>query len=60
MRSKKTGPDLGDQAVARINQLTHTKGRWAGKPFDLRPWQAEIIHTLFGRCGMDSVSRCVT
>ncbi|MPL66028.1 hypothetical protein SDC9_11696 [bioreactor metagenome] len=28
--------------------LTHTKGRWAGTPFDLFPWQAEIIGKIFG------------
>ena len=28
--------------------LRHTKGRWAGKPFDLLPWQSELISKLFG------------
>lgn len=28
--------------------LRHTKGRWAGKPFELFPWQREIISKLFG------------
>ena len=31
-------------------QLTHTKGEWAGQPFDLLPWQEfEIIRPLFGK-----------
>jgi len=28
--------------------LRHTKGRWAGKKFDLLPWQTELISKLFG------------
>ena len=31
-----------------IDNLTHTKGEWAGQSFALRPWQAEIIRELFG------------
>lgn len=27
-----------DYAVAFIQALTHTKGTWAGKPFDLIDW----------------------
>lgn len=26
----------------------HTEGRWAGKPFHLRPWQAAIVRLLVG------------
>jgi phage terminase large subunit-like protein len=34
--------------VQIINQLTHTKGPFAGQPFDLRPWQEKkIIRPLF-------------
>lgn len=36
------------QKVAIINQLTHTKGPFAGQPFKLRPWQERrIIRPLF-------------
>lgn len=31
-----------------INNLKHTKGRWHGMPFDLLPWQEEIIKDVFG------------
>lgn len=31
-----------------INNLKHTKGRWHGIPFDLLPWQEEIIKDVFG------------
>jgi len=34
--------------VRLINQLTHTKGPFAGQPFNLRPWQEkDIIRPLF-------------
>lgn len=39
---------LADYAVAFIECLTHTKGRWAGKPFELIDWQEKIIRDLFG------------
>ena len=37
-----------DYAVKFIQCLSHTKGIWAGKPFELIPWQEEIIRDLFG------------
>ncbi|MFH6671583.1 terminase large subunit [Streptococcus suis] len=37
-----------DRAVAFINNLSHTKGKWAGKRFDLLPWQEQIVRDLFG------------
>jgi len=37
-----------DHAVAFISQLTHTKGEWAGKPFELLPWQEQIVRDVFG------------
>jgi phage terminase large subunit-like protein len=36
-----------DRAIRLINQLTHTKGPFAGQPFDLRPWQVKILKQLF-------------
>ena len=38
----------GDYAVNFINCLSHTKGIWAGKPFELLDWQEQIIRDLFG------------
>ena len=36
------------QKVKLINQLTHTKGPFAGQPFRLRHWQEyQIIRPLF-------------
>jgi phage terminase large subunit-like protein len=37
-----------DYAVAFIQALRHTKGSWAGKPFELIDWQERIIRDLFG------------
>jgi phage terminase large subunit-like protein len=35
------------EKVRLINLLKHSKGRAAGQPFDLRPWQERIIRALF-------------
>lgn len=35
------------RAIRLINQLTHTKGAFAGQPFNLRPWQRRILQQLF-------------
>jgi len=37
-----------DYAVSFIEALCHTKGTWAGKPFDLIDWQERIIRDVFG------------
>lgn len=37
-----------DYAVMFIESLCHTKGTWAGKPFELIDWQEQIIRDLFG------------
>ena len=37
-----------DYAVAFIEALSHTKGSWAGKPFELIDWQEQIVRDLFG------------
>ncbi|MBO6177812.1 MAG: terminase large subunit [Selenomonadaceae bacterium] len=37
-----------DYAVNFIQCLCHTKGTWAGKPFELIDWQEQIIRDLFG------------
>ena len=40
------------RAIGLINNLTHTKGAFAGQPFDLRLWQRRILEALF-RTGPD-------
>ncbi|MBR1443115.1 MAG: terminase large subunit, partial [Firmicutes bacterium] len=37
-----------DRAVTFISNLKHTKGKWAGKPFILLPWQEQIVRDIFG------------
>ena len=37
-----------DRAVAFIENLKHTKGKWDGKPFWLLPWQEQIVRDIFG------------
>ena len=37
-----------DRAVRFIEQLKHTKGKWAGKPFWLFPWQERVVRDIFG------------
>lgn len=37
-----------DYAVNFIECLCHTKGTWAGKPFELIDWQEQIIRDIFG------------
>lgn len=36
------------RALQFINCLKHTKGQWRGVPFELLPWQDQIIRDIFG------------
>ena len=41
--------DAVDEVVAFFEQgLRHTKGKWAGQPFLLEPWQLDFITKVFG------------
>jgi phage terminase large subunit-like protein len=53
----KAKPGAGERVVRFINNLTHTKGEWAGQAFALRPWQEAIIRTLFGTLQPDGARR---
>jgi phage terminase large subunit-like protein len=35
------------EPIGFINKLTHTKGAFAGQPFNLRPWQLRIVKRIF-------------
>lgn len=35
-------------AINFIELLKHTKGKWYGKPFELLPWQYDIISDVYG------------
>lgn len=47
--------DRADRAQRFFERLlTHTKGRWAGRPFILTDWQRdELVHPLFGTVRWD-------
>lgn len=49
-----------DRAVNFIECLKHTKGRWAGKPFELIAWQEQIIRDLFGIVKADGTRQFLT
>ena len=53
-RKPKINREAADRAVSFIERLKHTKGKWAGVPFTLLPWQRdEIIRPLFGTLRSD-------
>lgn len=49
-----------DRAVAFIENLRHTKGKWAGKKFLLLPWQEQIVRDLFGIVGVNGKRQFLT
>ena len=49
-----------DRAVRFIQNLCHTKGRWAGKPFLLLPWQEQIVRDIFGIVRADDKRQFLT
>ena len=49
-----------DRAVRFIQNLCHTKGRWAGKPFILLPWQEQIVRDIFGIVRADGKRQFLT
>ena len=40
--------DKADRAVMFIENLRHTKGKWAGKRFWLLPGQEQLVRAIFG------------
>lgn len=42
-----------ERAVLFIENLKHCKGEWAGKNFNMMPWQQDIIEKLFGTLNPD-------
>lgn len=41
-------PARAQRVVDFIQNLKHTKGSWHGVPFDLLPWQEQIVRDIFG------------
>ena len=52
--------EQADYVVSFIECLCHTKGRWAGKPFYLMPWQEQIIRDIFGTLKADGKRQFTT
>jgi len=52
-----TKPKISEKAAERavlfINNLKHCKGEWAGKTFNMMPWQQDIVEKLFGTLNPD-------
>ena len=48
LKSSVYDKSAANYAVMFIENLCHTKGTWAGKPFELIDWQEQIIRDLFG------------
>lgn len=40
--------ERADKAIRFIKKLRHTKGEWAGRPFNILTWEEKIIRDLFG------------
>lgn len=49
-----------DRVVAFIENLRHTKGKWAGRRFWLLPWQEQIVRDLFGVVKADGTRQFLT
>ena len=47
-KDSKYNKTMADYAVSFIECLCHTKGTWAGKPFELIDWQEQIIRDVSG------------
>lgn len=65
IRDLETGKERGlhfdrqaaEYAVRFFGFLKHSKGEWAGQPFELAPWQQFVIWSLFGWKREDGLRR---
>ena len=60
LRTSNYDQDKADFAVGFIECLCHTKGRWAGQPFKLLPWQEQIVRDIFGTVKADGKRQFTT
>jgi phage terminase large subunit-like protein len=57
-RVREMGRDRADRAVKFINSLKHSTGDYAGRPFNLMPWQEnELIRPFYGTLNGDGKRR---
>lgn len=40
--------EKADRVISFFRGLSHTKGKWAGVPFTLLPWQEQLLSDVFG------------
>lgn len=52
--------EKAERVVNFIRNLKHTKGSWNGVPFDLLPWQDQIIRDVFGTVKEDGYRKYST
>lgn len=52
--------DKAYHAIEFIQQLTHSKGEWAGQDFILEPWELFVVWNLFGWLRKDDFRRFST
>lgn len=50
-------PKAAHRAVSFFGLLKHSKGEWAGRPFELAPWQAFVTWCAFGWKRADGTRR---
>ena len=49
--------DAARHAIAFFSHLRHSTGEWANQPFELQPWQAFVIGSLYGWKRIDGLRR---
>lgn len=57
MAKKQKKNEKAELAFKFIQNLTNTKGKWAGKPFVLLPWQEKLITDLYGDVDKKGIRR---
>lgn len=45
--------ESADSVLRFISYMRHSKGKFAGQPFELLPWQQDIVRPLFGKLRED-------
>jgi phage terminase large subunit-like protein len=50
-------PEKAEEAIEFFSYLKHSKGKWAGQPFRLEPWQTFMLWVLFGWLRADGTRR---
>ena len=53
-------PIKASRACVFIEKLPHIKGKWAGRPITLEPWQVFIVSTIFGWVNSQGLRRFKT